>query len=51
MPNHDPAILDHKRDGKGACVAQCVNDELLRVIRVRRMQERSNGYNVDCRNV
>ena len=49
MPNHDPAILDHKRDEKGAGVAQCVNDALLRVIQVRRMQERSNGYDLDFR--
>jgi hypothetical protein len=51
MPNHAPPILDHKRDEdeKGAGVAQCVNDALLRVIQVRRMQERSNGYDLDFR--
>jgi hypothetical protein len=51
MPDDDPTIPSHQRDGKGASLAQRVNDELLGVSGVGRVEKCRGGYVVDCRDI
>ena len=43
--------VGYERDGQGTIFAQGLNDEVLRVIRVRGIQERRHRYGVDGRNI
>ena len=51
MP-YDPAgLLGHQRDAEDTSLTQRINDELLRVVCVRCVQECRDRYGMDLRNI
>jgi hypothetical protein len=47
MANDCTRLLRHKGNAQGASLSQGIDDELLTVVRVRRVRERRNRQGVD----